>query len=70
MIDWLQENLFTTVNKQRVKVSETVKSVFKSTIIKPRLNQDLYLCPCCGMTMNADYNAAKNIAKKFIDGLE
>ena len=69
MIQKLSEVLITSRTKARSQIKDAHRSIFRSTILKPRLNQDLYSCPCCGMQMNADYNASKNIAKQFIKGL-
>lgn len=68
MIDWIKENLLTGLGKQRT-IRDKINSVFKSTVLKPRLSQDKYCCPCCGMRMNADYNASKNIANEFLKKL-
>ena len=69
-LEYLSDGLITKNLKQRAVINQKTNELFKSTLLKPRLKQDIFICPCCGLDMNADYNASKNIAKKFIDGLE
>lgn len=69
MTQWLQDNLLTKEKKLRVDIKQSHQSLFRATILKPRLTQDQYHCPRCNMKMNADYNATKNIAKVFVDKL-
>jgi len=72
-IEMMQNYLFSKKEGKRVESKAKLESFHKfalKTFLNPRNNQETFVCPCCGHTENADYQAAWNIGLKLFEKLK